>query len=108
MIINGSNITVLLQNIHCIFQSDKRGACEVLKSLDEKNRYRQGIVSALVSLYLSLEDRDGASTILRQAVDWHKKNKVIANCDKKFSKKGNSCVTYFCVIIKLNGKKKLF
>ncbi|XP_047502652.1 LOW QUALITY PROTEIN: signal recognition particle subunit SRP72-like [Penaeus chinensis] len=55
---------------------DKRGACKILKSLDEKNRYRQGIVSALVSLYLSLEDRDGASTILREAVDWHKKNKT--------------------------------
>lgn len=47
-------------------------------------------MSALVSLYLSLEDRDGASTILREAVDWHKKNKVLLRYVIKFSKNNHS------------------
>ncbi|KAK8733404.1 hypothetical protein OTU49_006623 [Cherax quadricarinatus] len=59
-------------------KGEKKGACEMLMSLDESEMYRQGIVSAMVALYVSLEDRGSASAILRQAVEWHKKNKTSA------------------------------
>merc|ERR1712106_41779 len=53
-------------------------ACEVLMSLPENDRYRQGVVSALVVLSTALGNKAGASQVLREAVDWHKKNKTSA------------------------------
>ena len=52
-------------------------ACEVLMSLPEHDRYRQGVVSALLVLSTALGNKAGASQVLREAVDWHKKNKVM-------------------------------
>ncbi|XP_041368562.1 signal recognition particle subunit SRP72-like [Gigantopelta aegis] len=49
-------------------------ACSALKSLGELS-YKPGIVSALVTLYLSQEDREAASETLVSAVEWYKKNK---------------------------------
>ncbi|KAK7085005.1 Signal recognition particle core component [Halocaridina rubra] len=57
-------------------QGDRKGAREIMMSLCENDRYRQGIVSALVTLCMASGDHDVASNILRQAVEWHKKNKT--------------------------------
>ncbi|XP_067657986.1 signal recognition particle subunit SRP72-like [Haliotis asinina] len=48
-------------------------ACDALKTLGDIT-YRPGIVSALVTLYLSQEDKDAASEVLIKAVAWYKKN----------------------------------
>ncbi|CAL4244477.1 unnamed protein product, partial [Meganyctiphanes norvegica] len=53
-------------------------ASEVLMSLPESDRYRQGVVSALVVLNTALGNKAAASKVLREAVDWHKKNKTSA------------------------------
>ncbi|XP_071533763.1 signal recognition particle subunit SRP72 [Panulirus ornatus] len=71
------NISLIATQI-LLAKADKKGATEVLMSLHESDRYQQGIISALVTLFMSLDDRDGASAVLRQAVEWHKKNKTSA------------------------------
>lgn len=48
-------------------------ACNSLKSLGDL-RYKPGVVSALVTLYLNQEDKDSASEVLVQTVDWYNKN----------------------------------
>ncbi|XP_076067032.1 signal recognition particle 72 [Oratosquilla oratoria] len=55
---------------------DVIGACEVLESLPESEKYRPGVVGTLVTLYMTQEDKQGASNILRQAVQWHNKVKT--------------------------------
>lgn len=42
-------------------------------------KYRPGIVSALVSLFLGIDDKQRASEILKEAVEWYKKNKSSAS-----------------------------
>ncbi|XP_005178216.1 signal recognition particle subunit SRP72 [Musca domestica] len=56
-------------------QGDRKGAVEVFLSLGE-NKYKPGIVSALVTLYLGLNNKPAASELLKTAVDWYKKNNV--------------------------------
>ncbi|KAK3095763.1 hypothetical protein FSP39_018742 [Pinctada imbricata] len=48
-------------------------ACDCLKSLGDL-QYKQGVVSALVTLYLSQEDKDSASEVLVKTVKWYKAN----------------------------------
>ncbi|RUS82662.1 hypothetical protein EGW08_009565 [Elysia chlorotica] len=48
-------------------------ACDALKALGE-DANRPGVVSALVTLYLSQEDKESASETLINAVRWYKKN----------------------------------
>lgn len=43
--------------------------------MGEKNKYSPGVVSALVSLFLGLENKQKAAEVLKEAVDWYKKNK---------------------------------
>ncbi|XP_042235247.1 signal recognition particle subunit SRP72-like [Homarus americanus] len=71
------NLSLMTTQI-LLSKGKKKAACEVLTSLEESDMYRQGVVSALVALYMSLGERDGASAVLRQAVEWHKKNKTSA------------------------------
>lgn len=40
-----------------------------------EEKYRPGVVSALVSLLLGIDNKHSASSILKEAVDWYKKNK---------------------------------
>lgn len=47
-------------------------ACDALKALGEL-QYKPGVVSALVTLYLSQEDKTAASDTLINAVNWYKK-----------------------------------
>jgi signal recognition particle subunit SRP72 len=49
-------------------------ACDVLRTLGEL-AYKPGVVSTLVTLYLSQEDHEEASAVLNEAVTWYKKNK---------------------------------
>ena len=48
-------------------------ACETLRSLGEVS-FSLGVISALVTLYLSMEDKESASSVLKEAVLWYKKN----------------------------------
>lgn len=48
----------------------------MLGKLDVKDRHRQGIVAARVTLLTHLNQRQEASTVLREAVEWHRNNKV--------------------------------
>jgi hypothetical protein len=57
------------------FQGDRKEACQILQNLGEAT-FKPGIVSALVTLYLADGSRDGASKVLKDAVDWYHKNKV--------------------------------
>ncbi|KAJ9578829.1 hypothetical protein L9F63_004933 [Diploptera punctata] len=56
-------------------EGDRKEACRVLQNLGEAT-FKPGIVGALVTLYLADGSRDGASKVLKDAVDWYRKNKV--------------------------------
>ncbi|KDR23740.1 signal recognition particle subunit SRP72 [Zootermopsis nevadensis] len=56
-------------------EGDRKEACQILQNLGEAT-FKPGIVSALVTLYLAEGSRDGASKVLKDAVDWYRKNKV--------------------------------
>lgn len=60
-------------------QGDLASAVVALENLEEQDKFRPGIVSALVSLYLATQDRERASKILEQTVDWYRKTKVNAS-----------------------------
>jgi len=63
-------------NMYCLcFQGDRKEACQILQNLGNAT-FKPGIVSALVTLYLADGNRDGASKVLKDAVDWYRKNKV--------------------------------
>ncbi|KAI5706955.1 hypothetical protein M8J75_012858 [Diaphorina citri] len=57
-------------------QGDIPAAVSALEGLSGEDKFRPGIVSALVSLYLASQSRDRASKILEQTVDWYRKTKV--------------------------------
>jgi hypothetical protein len=63
------------RNVYFLFQGDRKEACQILQNLGEAT-FKPGIVSALVTLYLADGSRDGASRVLKDAVDWYRKNKV--------------------------------
>ncbi|XP_033757773.1 signal recognition particle subunit SRP72-like [Pecten maximus] len=50
-------------------------ACDDLKSLGDL-QYRPGVVSALVTLYVSQEDNDSASDVLDRTVKWYQKHQA--------------------------------
>uniref|UniRef100_A0A1B6EE26 Signal recognition particle subunit SRP72 n=2 Tax=Clastoptera arizonana TaxID=38151 RepID=A0A1B6EE26_9HEMI len=65
-----------LSAVHLLLsEGDIASSCKVLESLGN-DTYKPGIVSALVTLYLAQGNRESASKILQQAVDWYRKNKV--------------------------------
>jgi len=49
-------------------------ACYTLRAMGDVT-YSLGVTSALVTLYLSMEDKDSAITVLQWAIKWHRKNK---------------------------------
>ncbi|PRD29049.1 UNVERIFIED_CONTAM: Signal recognition particle subunit SRP72 [Trichonephila clavipes] len=49
-------------------------ACNTLRSIGDAS-YSLGVVSALVTLYLSMEDKDSAANVLQSAIKWYRKNK---------------------------------
>ncbi|KAH8381801.1 hypothetical protein KR009_000273 [Drosophila setifemur] len=58
-----------------LLQGSRKDAIDTLLSLGEA-KYKPGIVSALVSLYLGTDNKPAASALLKSAVDWYKKNNV--------------------------------
>lgn len=56
-------------------QGNRKEAIDVLVSLGEA-KYKPGIVSALVTLYLGTDNKPAASELLKSAVEWYKKNNV--------------------------------
>lgn len=48
-------------------------ACDTLKSMGDVS-YTPGVISALVTLYQSLEDKDSAAAALQSAIKWYRKN----------------------------------
>uniref|UniRef100_A0A8D8CFA9 Signal recognition particle subunit SRP72 n=2 Tax=Culex pipiens TaxID=7175 RepID=A0A8D8CFA9_CULPI len=63
-----------------LLAGNRKAAVEILESLGEA-KYRPGVVSALVTLYLGLDNKNAASNILKTAVEWYKKNKATAGGD---------------------------
>ena len=63
-------IQLLLSN------EEKKEAIQVFESLNEKEKSLPGIVSALVTLHMSNNSRDKASEVLKNAVNFYKKNKA--------------------------------
>lgn len=59
----------------CFLQGNKKGAIESLQSLG-KEKYLPGVVSAIVSLLLGTDNKAAASQVLKDSVDWYKKNKI--------------------------------
>ncbi|XP_011166899.1 signal recognition particle subunit SRP72 [Solenopsis invicta] len=56
-------------------QDERKDAIAILENLNERDRSLPGIVSALVTLHLAENDRERASTALKNAVAYYKKNK---------------------------------
>lgn len=49
-------------------------ACDTLRSMGDVS-YKPGVISALVTLYLSLEDKETASSVLQEAIAFYRKCK---------------------------------
>ncbi|XP_012231168.1 signal recognition particle subunit SRP72 [Linepithema humile] len=58
-------------------QDERKDAIAILENLNEKDKSLPGIVSALVTLHMADNDREKASTVLKNAVAYYKKNKYI-------------------------------
>lgn len=57
------------------FQGNRKGAIDQLESLPSKQKYQPGVVSAIVSLHLGMDNKTAASNVLKDCVEWYKKNK---------------------------------
>uniref|UniRef100_A0A182JP84 Signal recognition particle subunit SRP72 n=1 Tax=Anopheles christyi TaxID=43041 RepID=A0A182JP84_9DIPT len=81
--------TELLQVRFAIVQlqlvaGNRKAAIETLESLGEA-RYQPGVVSALVTLHLGLDNKQAASEILKSAVEWYKRQKSATISDADLS-----------------------
>lgn len=56
------------------FQGDRKKACEILQNTG-LNRYRPGIVGALITLYSAEGEEDIAQNIYKETVEWYRVNK---------------------------------
>lgn len=66
-----------LVGVQLLLNTDNRDeAIEILESLTEAEKSLPGIVSTLVTLHMSINNRDKASEVLKNAVNYYKKNKV--------------------------------
>uniref|UniRef100_A0A182PQW1 Signal recognition particle subunit SRP72 n=1 Tax=Anopheles epiroticus TaxID=199890 RepID=A0A182PQW1_9DIPT len=63
---------------------NRKAAIETLQALGEA-RYQPGVVSALVTLHLGLDNKQAASEILKSAVDWYKRQKSATISDADLS-----------------------
>ena len=88
---NATGENLLHMKLACVqlllSQDERKEAIKVLENLNEKNRSLPGIVSALVTLHMADNNREKASAVLKDAVNYYKKNKVrwdnVANVDVK-------------------------
>lgn len=66
-----------LASVQVLLSHDERkDAISILEDLNERDRSLPGIVSAFVTLHLADNDRERASTALKNAVAYYKKSKV--------------------------------
>ncbi|XP_031773728.1 signal recognition particle subunit SRP72 [Apis florea] len=56
-------------------QDERQEAINVLENLNERDKSLPGIVSTLVTLYMAENNRERASAVLKNAVNYYKKNK---------------------------------
>lgn len=56
-------------------QDERQEAIDILENLSETDRSLPGIVSALVTLHMADNNREKASAVLKNAVNYYKKNK---------------------------------
>nr|XP_033342441.1 signal recognition particle subunit SRP72 [Megalopta genalis] len=56
-------------------QDEKQEAIEILENLNDRDKSLPGVVSALVTLYMANNNREKASSALKNAVNYYKKNK---------------------------------
>nr|CAD7400517.1 unnamed protein product [Timema cristinae] len=68
-------VQLLLSEVWMGLHGDRKESCRILQNLSEAT-FKPGIVSALVTLYLADGNLDAASKVLKDAVDWYRKNKV--------------------------------
>lgn len=61
-----------------LLNNNRKGAIDILQSLTGDNKYKPGVVSGLVTLHLGLDNKVAASQVLKDAVEWYKKNKTNA------------------------------
>ncbi|XP_066582106.1 signal recognition particle subunit SRP72 [Prorops nasuta] len=62
--------------VHLLLSQDERKeAINVIQSLNDKYKCLPGIVSALVTLYMANDNREEASEVLKNAVNYYNKNK---------------------------------
>ncbi|XP_002733922.1 signal recognition particle subunit SRP72-like [Saccoglossus kowalevskii] len=71
-------VQLTLSQLH-LMQGNVGQACKVLRSIEEL-KHHLGMVSTLVSLYMSLEDVDTAIEILDNAVHYYRKNRGPKGC----------------------------
>jgi len=75
--IGDKELPVKLASVQLLLSQDERKeAIAILENLNERDRSLPGIVSALVTLYMADNDREGASAALKNAVAHYKRNKV--------------------------------
>merc|ERR1712110_531773 len=60
-------------------KGDKKEALVVLSALPDASKFRSGIHSAMVTLFLALEDRAGAAEVLKAAVKHQQANRKSGN-----------------------------
>lgn len=68
----GDPVTLLTAGQIMLGAGEVRRTVEILLSLPPDWKYRVGLLSTLVSLHLALDDRAGAATLLKSAVEWNK------------------------------------
>lgn len=63
--------------VQLLLSNEERAeAIKILENLTETEKSLPGIVSTLVTLHMANNDRDRASAVLKNAVNYYKKNKV--------------------------------
>ncbi|KAK2716271.1 signal recognition particle subunit SRP72-like [Artemia franciscana] len=69
-------LTATLARVQLLLKSGSiTAAIAAFNNLPEKDRYRLGVVSAIVNLHSQNGDRKAAAALLKQATQFHKKNK---------------------------------
>jgi signal recognition particle subunit SRP72 len=70
-------LPIKLNCLQILLNNDEREeAIKILENLTETEKSLPGIVSTLVTLYMANGARTKASTVLKSAVNYYKKNKV--------------------------------
>jgi len=72
----------LLTAAHLLLAAgDQEQAVKLLAKLPDAWKYRVGVLSSLVCLYLGRDNREAVAGLLKNAVEWNKKNKTGAGDD---------------------------